>query len=82
MATYSHDVLLRLWAQNQLTTEQAIGQILQLLHEFEPRLKQLEQALNSPRVVPSSVTPQLAPEPTPTQASPHKRQAHRRAAHR
>ena len=43
MATYSLDIILRRWALNQLTTEQAIGQILQILHDLESRLKRLEQ---------------------------------------
>ena len=45
MAAYSLDTLLKRWGLSQLTTEQAIGQILQILHDLEPRVKRLEQAI-------------------------------------
>lgn len=79
MAVYSHDTLLRLWAQNQLTTEQAIGQILQVLHDLEPRLKRLEQVLAPPRLTPAPTAPPPPPEPPSPVANPRKRHSRRRA---
>lgn len=44
MGTYSLDELVHRWQINDLTTEQAIGQMLLLLQKFEARLQELEQA--------------------------------------
>jgi len=45
MGTYSLEELIRLWRQEKLTPEQAIGQILLLLRELQRRLQELEQRL-------------------------------------
>lgn len=79
MAVYSHEILLRLWAQNQLTTEQAIGQILQILHDLEPRLKRLEQTLVPPRGASATTTPPSSPDSAPPSAVSRKRHSRRRA---
>jgi len=42
MGTYSLDELLRRWFTHDVTTEQAIGQLLQILQEIERRVKELE----------------------------------------
>ena len=49
MAAYSLETLLRRWSLHQLTTEQAIGQILQILQDLEPRVKHIEQSIPSIR---------------------------------
>ncbi len=80
MAAHSLDNLLQRWGLDQLTTEQAIGQILQILRDFEPRILRLEQTVTaSPRVTASPATPPPTPAPTPTATNPRKRQARRRA---
>ena len=40
MSHYTLDELIERWKREQLTTEQAIGQILQLLKELERRMKE------------------------------------------
>lgn len=45
MGTYGLEGVLRAWERGQLTTEQAIGQILLLLQELEERLHSLERRL-------------------------------------
>ena len=45
MGTYGLEDVIRAWGQEQLTTEQAIGQILLLLQELEGRLRRLERRL-------------------------------------
>ncbi|HEY73367.1 MAG TPA: hypothetical protein G4N99_08865 [Thermoflexia bacterium] len=45
MGTYGLDAVIRAWEQEQLTTEQVIGQILLLLREFEERLCIVERRL-------------------------------------
>jgi hypothetical protein len=42
MSAYELDEVIRLWDVGQLTTEQAIGQILLLLRERDERLRELE----------------------------------------
>jgi hypothetical protein len=42
MGTYGLDGVLTEWKQGTLTTEQAVGQILQLLKELDDRLTELE----------------------------------------
>jgi len=42
MGTYSLEELLRRWFTHDITPEQAIGQILQIIQEIERRLKELE----------------------------------------
>jgi len=58
MGTYGLDGVLAAWKIGTLTTEQAVGQILQLLQELEGRVSELERR-NQP-----------APHPPPT---PHRR---------
>ncbi len=43
MGTYSLEGILLAWKTEKLTTEQAIGQMLQLLQELERRVTALEQ---------------------------------------
>ncbi|HEY68528.1 MAG: hypothetical protein DRI79_09595 [Chloroflexi bacterium] len=45
MGTYGLDGVICAWERGQLTTEQAIGQILLLLQELEERLRILERRL-------------------------------------
>jgi hypothetical protein len=63
MAAYSLETLLRLWALNNLTTEQAIGQILQILLEIEPRVTRLEQNLAIVQAALPKPTPPPKPDP-------------------
>lgn len=72
MAAHSLETLLRLWALNTITTEQAIGQMLQILNEFEPRVKRLEQSIATlQRQLPAAPPP--PPTPPPPAARPPKR---------
>jgi len=43
MGTYSLETLIRKWGLSELTTEQAIGQILLILQELIRRLEALER---------------------------------------
>ena len=45
MGTYGLEGVIQAWEREQLTTEQAIGQILLLLQELEERLRCIEQRL-------------------------------------
>jgi len=45
MGTYGLESVIRAWEREQLTAEQAIGQILLLLQELEERLHTLERRL-------------------------------------
>ena len=49
MGTYGLEGVLTAWKTGKLTTEQAVGQMLQLLQEIEQRLAKLEQLANPPR---------------------------------
>lgn len=49
MGTYGLDGVLIAWKTGKLTTEQAVGQMLQLLQEIEQRVAKLEQVANPPR---------------------------------
>ena len=49
MGTYGLDGVLIAWKTGKLTTEQAVGQMLQLLQEIEQRVTKLEQVANPPR---------------------------------
>ena len=51
MGTYGLDGVLIAWKQGALSTEQAVGQILQLLQQMEERLRELERLVNPPRPV-------------------------------
>ena len=48
MGTYGLQELIRRWGREQLTTEQAIGQILLLLVELDKRLQKLERRREPP----------------------------------
>jgi hypothetical protein len=45
MGTYGLEGVIRAWKQEQLTTEQAIGQILLLLQELEERLLDMDRRI-------------------------------------
>jgi len=45
MGTYGLEGVIHAWEQEQLTTEQTIGQILLLLQELEEHLRRLERRL-------------------------------------
>lgn len=45
MGTYGLEGVIRAWEKGDLTTEQAIGQILLLLREVEERVRIVEQRL-------------------------------------
>ena len=49
MGTYGLDGVLTAWKAGKLTTEQAVGQILQLLEELEQRVTKVETVINPPR---------------------------------
>jgi hypothetical protein len=42
MGTYGLEGVMRAWELEKLTTEQAVGQVLQLIAEIEERLRDLE----------------------------------------
>ena len=42
MGNYSFDVLVRKWSLGELTVEQAIGQIIQILMKLAKRIEELE----------------------------------------
>lgn len=45
MGTYGLEGVIQAWEREQLTTEQAIGQILLLLQELEERIHRIERRL-------------------------------------
>jgi hypothetical protein len=45
MGSYPLDVLLRKWSLGELTVEQAIGQLIQVLLELVKRVEELEDRL-------------------------------------
>jgi len=45
MGTYGLEGVIRAWEQEQLTTEQAIGQILLLIGELKEQIQNLERRL-------------------------------------
>jgi hypothetical protein len=45
MGTYGLEGVIQAWARGQLTTEQAIGQILLLLQELDERIRSAERRL-------------------------------------
>jgi len=49
MGTYGLEGVISAWERGQLTTEQAIGQILLLLQEIEERIRSVEQRLERAR---------------------------------
>ncbi len=42
MGVYSLDELVRRWFTHEITTEQTVGQLLQIVQEIERRLRELE----------------------------------------
>jgi hypothetical protein len=56
MGTCGWQELIRRWGRDQLTPEQAIGQILLLLAELDKRLQKLEHRRESPPKRPSRKT--------------------------
>ncbi len=75
MAAYSLDTLLHRWALHQITSEQAIGQMLLILQDLEPRILRLEQSVNAPPTPPQTPQPAAAPAPN---AIPPKRNSQRK----
>ena len=65
MGTYGLSGVLSAWKMGSLTTDQAVGQILQLMEEFDGRIGKLEQGYQS--LV-------LSPAPTPTRRRRRRRQ--------
>lgn len=57
MSQYNLQQFVKLWAQERLTTEQAIGQILLHLQELAERLKTLEQRMRSSTAAESGEEP-------------------------
>ena len=53
MSQYNLQQFVKLWAQERLTTEQAIGQILLHLQELAERLKAIEQRFRGSQVAES-----------------------------
>ena len=51
MGTYGLDGVMAAWMHGSLTTEQAVGQMLQLLKQIDERLKELERLTNPPKPV-------------------------------
>jgi hypothetical protein len=56
MGTYGLQEVIRRWGREQLTLEQAIGQILLLLAELDKRLQELERRRESTSKRPSGKT--------------------------
>ncbi len=77
MAAYSLEALLQRWALHQLTSEQAIGQILLILQHVEERLLQLEKNATAPQPIPPALTP--SPALPPPHRAPRKRQSQGKA---
>lgn len=81
MAAHSLDNLLKLWALHQLSSEQAIGQILQILIALEPRVARLEKTFATPTAPAPAAVVSLPPpplEPPAVSISPRKRSARRK----
>jgi len=49
MGTYGLDGVLMGWKNGTLTTEQAVGQILQLIQQMDERMKELERLTALPK---------------------------------
>ena len=58
MGTYGLEGVMRAWELEKLTTEQVIGQILQLIADLEERLRDLELKSNQRDRAESLPTPQ------------------------
>lgn len=48
MGAYDAKTLLDKWKKGELTTEMAVGQLVQLLTEYEKRLRALERKADPP----------------------------------
>jgi hypothetical protein len=59
VGTYGLEGVIRAWEMEKLTTEQAIGQILQLIAEIEERLGDLERKYSRLNRISSSSTPPI-----------------------
>ena len=57
MSTYSLPDLLQQWAQGKLTTEQAVGHVLQNMLTFAQRLTDLEKRLRQLEQPPGKAKP-------------------------
>ena len=57
MGTYGLQEVIRRWGREQLTPEQAIGQILLLLAELDKRLQKLERRESPPKRPPRKTAP-------------------------
>jgi hypothetical protein len=51
---YELEKVLKLWEVERLTTEQAIGQILLLVHKLDRRVQELENCLDAQGARPAS----------------------------
>lgn len=68
MGTYGLEGVMRAWEQEKLTTEQAVGQILQLIAAIEKRLRDLERKYSQvDRATPPPPPPPPAPPAPPAQ---------------
>ena len=45
MGTYPVETIIREWTKGNLTNEQAIGQVLQLIQQLQDRLREIETRL-------------------------------------
>jgi chaperonin cofactor prefoldin len=45
MATYELEKIIKLWEVEKLTTEQAIGQMLQVIQELQGQLREVQKRL-------------------------------------
>lgn len=66
MGTYGLEGVMRAWEQEKLTTEQAVGQILQLIAAIEKRLRDLERKYSQA----DRPAPPPSPAPPPPPAPP------------
>jgi hypothetical protein len=51
MGTYSLDELIQRWSKHDLTPEQVIGQMLQLLRELQRRVEDLEHRMRPEGII-------------------------------
>lgn len=77
MAAHPPETLLRLWALHNLSSEQAIGQILQILLELEPRVKRIEQTVATVQASLPKPPPPGPMQPAAQLSPPPRRRARR-----
>lgn len=69
MSAYTPLELLRRWQQEELTTEQAMGHVLQIIQAQQQQLQAQQQRLRALEARPASAPPappaRLVPEPWP-----------------